>query len=85
VTEYNVLITRPARKDLESFPAKTQDRILGAIEDLRKNPRPRGCKKLQGRENAYRIRVGIYRVIYEIHGKDLLVLVVRIRHRKGAY
>ena len=52
---------------------------------LADNPRPRGVEKLEGRENRYRIRVGDYRVIYEIHDEVLLVLVVRIGHRREVY
>ena len=58
---------------------------MAALDGLAENPRPHGCLKLQGEENSYRIRVGVYRAIYEIHAKKVLVLVVRIRHRKDVY
>jgi len=70
---------------LESLPGKIQDRIFEAIDALVDNPRPRGCRKLRGRDSQYRIRVGDYRVIYEIDDKTVTVLILRIRHRKDAY
>jgi mRNA interferase RelE/StbE len=58
--------------------------VINALLALSDNPRPHGCKKLTGREE-YRIRVGDYRVIYEIHDAVLVVLVVRIARREKAY
>ena len=81
---YTIHYARPARKELERLPAEVQDRITHAIDELQNNPRPHGSKKLQG-SNEYRIRVGRYRVIYEIHEKTVVVLIVRISHRKDAY
>jgi mRNA interferase RelE/StbE len=57
---------------------------MQAISKLANNPRPVGCKKLRGWD-AYRIRIGDYRVIYEIHDDVLIVLVVRVAHRREAY
>ncbi|MBI3271169.1 MAG: type II toxin-antitoxin system RelE/ParE family toxin [Planctomycetes bacterium] len=74
-----------AKRDLASLPPDTRARIRPKIDALADDPRPPGVKKLVGAENRWRIRVGDYRVIYEIHDKALLVLVVRIRHRSGAY
>ncbi|MCI0639239.1 MAG: type II toxin-antitoxin system RelE/ParE family toxin [Gemmataceae bacterium] len=80
-----ILFARSARKDLEALPAQTQERILDAIETLEQDPRPSGCKKLKGTKNTFRIRVGDYRVIYEIQDDEIVVFIVRIRHRKDAY
>jgi mRNA interferase RelE/StbE len=85
VKRYAIHYVRPARKDLEALPAEIQDRILAAIDSLQDDPRPRGCKKLRGSDDEYRIRVGQYRVIYEIHEKTVVILIVRISHRKDAY
>jgi mRNA interferase RelE/StbE len=85
VKRYTIQYVRPARKDLEALPYDIQDRIVAAIDALQDDPRPRGCKKLKGSDNEYRIRVGNYRVIYEIHEKTVVVLIVRIRDRKDAY
>jgi mRNA interferase RelE/StbE len=81
---YSVSILRSARKTLGSFPTTVQDRIITAIRHLAINPRPSGVKKLSGRD-AWRIRVGDYRIIYEISHADLVVLVVDIGHRKEIY
>jgi mRNA interferase RelE/StbE len=82
---YTVIFSRPARKDLEALPPKAQDRILAAVAGLGTNPRGQGSKKLKGVDDSYRIRVGDYRVVYEIHDDIVTVLIVRVRHRKDAY
>jgi mRNA interferase RelE/StbE len=85
VTSYRVELTPTAKKELDQLPKKTAQRILQAIRRLVDEPRPRGCKKLAGQNNAYRIRVGDYRVIYAVFDESITVFVVRIRHRKDAY
>jgi len=62
-----------------------QDRIQTQIDDLAIEPRPNGVKKLKGEENSYRIRVGDYRVIYDIFDDFLLVSVVEVGHRSEVY
>ena len=84
MTRYTIEYARSARKELERLPSEMQDRITHAIGELQENPRPPGSKKLKG-SDKYRIRVGRYRVIYEIHSKAVIVLIVRISHRKDAY
>jgi mRNA interferase RelE/StbE len=85
VSRYSVQFARSARKELQALPARIQDRLLEAIEALAEEPRPRGCKKLKGTAATYRIRVGDYRVVYDVDGDKILVLIVRVRHRKDAY
>ena len=82
---YNVEISRKALKDLQSLPKREMLRIATEIEDLGRDPRPFGSKKLAGDEVFYRIRVGDYRIIYEIQNPALVVLVVQIGHRKDIY
>jgi mRNA interferase RelE/StbE len=82
---YIVELLPAALKQLEKLPAAAQRRILAALAALETNPRPHGVVKLAGDENLWRIRVGDYRVVYEIHDEQLLVLVVRIGHRKDVY
>ena len=82
---YHVHITVAAQKQLDSLPVRDQVRIREAIDSLANEPRPRGCKKLKGSTDTWRIRVGNYRVIYEVHDNQLLVLVVEIGHRKDVY
>ena len=81
---YTVEILRSAQKQLAAIDRQDQPRVISAIRTLANEPRPPGCKKLTGRP-AWRIRVGVYRVIYEIHDNRLLVLVVAIGHRREVY
>jgi mRNA interferase RelE/StbE len=81
---YSVEILRRAQKQLAKIDRQDQSRIISAIRDLSNNPRPSGSKKLMGRP-AWRIRIGDYRVIYEIYEARLLVLIVTIGHRKDVY
>ena len=78
---YAIEILRVAQKQLAKIDRARQQQIIDAIRLLADNPRPAGCKKLTGR-TAWRIRIGTYRVIYEIHDDRLLVLVVTIGNRK---
>ena len=82
--KYSVDVIRSAQKQLEKFPADHQERILVAMEGLAEVPRPDGCTKLSGRD-AWRVRVGDYRVIYEVADESQRVTIVVIAHRKDAY
>ena len=82
---YTIRYARAAEKDLERLPAQIVQRIQDAIVGLAANPRPSGYKKLKNDEDTYRVRVGKYRVLYEIHDDLVVVLIVRIQHRKDAY
>lgn len=79
-----VIIPKSAQKELDRLPDDITKRILDALAGLKTRPRPPGCKKLRG-ESAWRIRVGDYRVIYEIHDRILRVVVVTIGHRREVY
>ena len=78
---YAIFIERRAQRSLSRIAAQDRDRISGAIRHLAEEPRPKGVKKLSGRD-AWRIRVGDYRVIYEIRDERLSILVVDIGHRR---
>ena len=81
---YAVEILRSAQKQLSKIDRQDQSRIIASIKLLAENPRPTGCKKLSGRP-ACRIRIGSYRVIYEVDDNRIRVLVVAIGHRKEIY
>lgn len=81
---YTVEILRRAQKQLSQIERTDRERIIEAVEGLSRDPRPPGCKKLSGRP-AWRIRVGVYRVIYEIYDDRLLVLVITIGNRREVY
>jgi mRNA interferase RelE/StbE len=82
--EYTVLILPSAQKQLNKLPNAIATRIEDKMMELEQDPRPPGCKKLKGRD-AYRIRIGDYRVIYEIHDGRLVVTVITIGHRRDVY
>ncbi|MBI1321037.1 MAG: type II toxin-antitoxin system RelE/ParE family toxin [Candidatus Hydrogenedens sp.] len=81
---YSVEMLRSAQKQLGKIQKDDQVRIVDAIRSLSGDPRPRSAKKLTNRP-AWRIRVGVYRVIYEIEDEVLRVLVVAVAHRKDIY
>lgn len=68
-----------------SLPARVRGRILEGIETLKDNPRPPRCTKLAGSRDEYRIRIGDYRVRYEIHDRESMVVVMVCDHRKDVY
>jgi mRNA interferase RelE/StbE len=82
---YEIILKPAAEKSLDSIPRPARRRIADALEELREDPRPRGVVKLSGAENLWRIRIGDYRAVYEIHDDRLIVLVFRVAHRKDVY
>ncbi len=80
-----VILAPAAQKSLDKIPRNSRRRILDALEELADDPRPPGCVKLEGEDNLWRIRVGDYRIVYTIDEKKLMVLVVRVAHRKDVY
>ncbi len=82
---YRIEFKPSAGREFSGLPKKIQKRIAVEINSLADTPRPRGVEKLEGNERRYRIRVGDYRVIYEMWDEALLVLVVRIGHRREVY
>ena len=81
---YGVILPRSVRKTLDRLPGDVASRILDRLAELETNPRPADVKKLKGRD-AWRIRVGDYRVIYEIHDRDLQILVITVGNRRDVY
>jgi mRNA interferase RelE/StbE len=82
---YEVYLERAAENDLKRLPTTTFDRIVYQIKTLAENPRPSGCRKITGSKNDWRIRIGDYRVLYEVNDRVKGVRVMRIRHRREAY
>jgi mRNA interferase RelE/StbE len=81
---FAIWFTQAALRDFTTLSREAQRRIRPKIDALAQNPYPHGTKKLKG-ENAFRIRVGDYRIVYEIRNNELVVLVLRIAHRREAY
>lgn len=84
MANYKIFIKSSAAKELKRLPKKDVQRITSKIQSLSKEPRPQGCEKLSVQER-YRIRQGNYRIIYSIEDDKLIVYVVKIAHRRGAY
>ncbi|MGQ0593453.1 MAG: type II toxin-antitoxin system RelE family toxin [Gammaproteobacteria bacterium] len=82
---YEILLASQAERDLKRLAAQEFHRIILAIKALAETPRPPGCRKLVSSRNDYRIRIGDYRVIYEVDDKDNKVRIMRIRHRRDIY
>jgi mRNA interferase RelE/StbE len=82
---YAVTFATSARKELERLDPPLARRVFLAIESLGGNPRPPRCRKLSGSHNRWRIRVGDYRVVYQIYDPEKVVDVVAVRHRREAY
>jgi len=83
--KYALYLKKSAEKELLALPKAYAIQVKDAIVSLAHNPRPAGCKKLTGKTDDYRIRVGTYRVVYTISDKVLTVSVIKIAHRKEVY
>jgi len=82
--KYELAFKKSVAKDLRAFPAKDVHRILKCFELPAQNPRPPGCEKLSSQER-YRLRQGVYRIVYEIQDDRLKVIVVKVGHRRDVY
>ena len=82
--KYRLAFKKSVAKDLRDIPKKDVARILECLEEMAEDPRGAGCEKLSGKER-YRIRQGGYRIIYEIQDDVLVVVVVKIAHRRDVY
>ena len=82
---YTIEWKSSARKELRKLPPQTIKRIVTAVTNLSVTPRPPGSRKLIGSHHTYRLRIGSYRVIYDIFDDELIVTIVRVAHRKDAY
>jgi len=82
--KYNRAFKKSVARDLRALPATDVHRILKCFEQLAENPLPPGCEKLSGQER-YRLRQGIYRIVYEIQDDVLKAVVVKIGHRRDGY
>jgi len=84
MANYKLVFRKSVAKDLRLIPKKDVSRILQRIEELQEDPRPVGSEKLSGQER-YRLRQGVYRIIYEVADGLLVVTVVKVGHRKQVY
>ncbi|MCA1957765.1 MAG: type II toxin-antitoxin system RelE/ParE family toxin [Nitrospira sp.] len=84
MASYRLQIKPSAAKEIETLPQKDRQRVVARIQGLATDPRPPGCEKLSGREQC-RVRQGNYRILYTLHDADLLVMVIKIGHRREVY
>jgi mRNA interferase RelE/StbE len=82
---YTIITPKTVQKQLDALPDDVYDRIAQKIEQLAEDPRPDGVVKMKGSDNEYRIRIGDYRVRYEIDDKELIILLLQCKHRKDVY
>ena len=82
---YKIELKQSAKKEFLALSDALQNRISHAIDGLCANPRPEGHKPLKGAKNTFRIRIGDYRVVYEVHAGILMILIIRIAHRREVY
>ncbi|MEU4013975.1 type II toxin-antitoxin system RelE/ParE family toxin [Microbacterium sp. NPDC028030] len=85
MTSYRVEFTAPAAKEIRKLDPQVRRRIIAGITALEEEPRPNGVPKLTGFDNAWRIRIGDHRVLYEVVDDVVLVTVFRVAHRRDVY
>lgn len=82
---YRVVLLPAAQRELDRVPARAFERIKDRLLALAEDPRPHGALKLAGVEGVYRVRVGDYRILFQVEDDTLLVVVVRLGHRRDVY
>ncbi|TVP62245.1 MAG: type II toxin-antitoxin system RelE/ParE family toxin [Nodularia sp. (in: Bacteria)] len=82
---YQIIITKSIQKQLDNLPNNLKERVYEKICQLADEPRPNGVVKLKGYENEYRIRIGDYRLRYEIQDEELIILLIQCKHRRKVY
>ena len=85
MASYEIEISRTAEKQLKKLSVENQKRVLRSIVNLAEEPHPHGSRTLSGHDDVFRIRVGNYRILYSISGKKLIVIILKIGHRKDIY
>ena len=83
--KYTIRLEARTRKTLDRLPGDLYGRVMRKLEALQENPRPVGVEKLSGVEDLYRVRVGDWRIVYAIRDRELVVIVIRIGHRREVY
>jgi mRNA interferase RelE/StbE len=83
--KYRIEFSPTAERQFKKLLKEVQARLKHRIDILAENPFPRGVKKLSAEEDLYRLRIGDYRIIYQVQGKALLILILKLWHRKNVY
>jgi len=85
MSEYRIDVSATAERQLRKLEPEVRARIVDAIKNLAPNPRPRGSRKLRGYEDVFRIRTGMFRIIYSIEDDRLLIIILKVGHRREIY
>ena len=85
MSDYQIEFSATAEKQFRKLPKSIQQRLAIVINSLASGPRPRGSRRLQGYDDVYRVRSGVYRIIYSIEDKRLLIIVLKVGHRRDIY
>ena len=85
MVNYKIFISQSAKKSIKKLPPTVVKNIISEIKILASDPYPTGCKKIVGHTNAFKLRVGNYRIIYEVNSSEILIQVLKIGHRKDIY
>ena len=85
MARHKLEISRPAERQLRKLPADDRRRVARAMLALGDEPHPQGSRKLTGYDDVFRVRVGVYRIIYSITGRTLVIIILKIGHRKDIY
>ena len=85
MASYRIEVSATAEKQLRKLPRDDQIRVLRAIRPLATEPTPAGSRKVRGYDDVFRIRVGTYRVLYRVEGRRILIVILKIGHRRDVY
>ena len=85
MTGYRIEVSATAEKQIRKLDRSDQIRVLRAIQALSKEPRPPGTRKLRGYADVFRVRIGVYRIIYSLEQDRLLIIILKVGHRRDVY
>ena len=85
MADYSIEVSATAERRIKKLSKTDQPRVINVIKKLGVEPRPRGCRKLQAYDDIYRVRTGVFRILYSVEDDRLLVLVLKVGHRNGVY
>ncbi len=82
---YRLVLHREAADEIARLPARVKERVIRVVDSLAGEPVPQSARRLKGRIDAYRLRVGSYRILYEVHATEIVVYVIGVGHRREVY
>ena len=85
MASYRIEVSATAERQIKKLGREDQIRVVRAVQALANEPRPSGCRKLQGYDDVYRIRIGRYRALYSIDGRRIIITVLKVAHRRDVY